>query len=657
MKLHIKKKHIPYFILLFFGLLLLFMGIANHYFFRTVTYDYGNYTFAFWDYSHFRISPMPTYPGNFLQDHFSFTLMYFIPGYWLLNWLTGTYILIIIQYSLIIVAAWFTWKLVLLKTENFWLGVGVLVYYFVLLGRFTTFSCDVNLAVMSACFIPVFLYVFEKKKYIAAFVILILSLLSRENIPLWFIFIFIVLIIQHRKDKKAVLFSVAGIAISLIYFILLFKIFIPSIETDEKQFTLFNYSALGANPGEAFLFAVKNPIETIKLFFINHLDDPAFDGVKAEFYIVYLISGGIVLLLRPQYLIWFIPIVAQKMLNDSYIRWGISTYYSIEVVTLLPLSVFLTLASLKSSKLQNILSILICAATLSMTIYKLNPVNVEIPWTLNPAKEKVYYKGFYRSSFNLKETHKLIKTIPPTAKVSASDHLLSHLAQRKSIYLFPEVKDAEYIIFSVYDNYFMLSHMENENRRNEYLYNPEWEIIAKKFPVFLLKKKGTEPVEKNEVIGLEFRRDTIFCDYENVDSVNNLVYFNDGTAAVHIERIVTDESKSGKTSLMLDTQNQYGTSVKFEDAEKLEYIFATVWYQSVADHANIVASCGSHFYYLNGKPDAETSEDGWKKLELGFWVPQHLDLVDLSLYLWNSGPEPVYFDNFQIVKMYQEESQ
>jgi len=176
MKLHIKKKHIPYFILLFFGLLLLFMGIANHYFFRTVTYDYGNYTFAFWDYSHFRISPMPTYPGNFLQDHFSFTLMYFIPGYWLLNWLTGTYILIIIQYSLIIVAAWFTWKLVLLKTENFWLGVGVLVYYFVLLGRFTTFSCDVNLAVMSACFIPVFLYVFEKKKYIAAFVILILSL-------------------------------------------------------------------------------------------------------------------------------------------------------------------------------------------------------------------------------------------------------------------------------------------------------------------------------------------------------------------------------------------------------------------------------------------------------------------------------------------------
>lgn len=652
MKLKFHKKHLPIYILTVFGFLLFFMGIMNHYFFRTVTYDYGNYTFAFWDYSHFRISSMPTYPGNFLQDHFSFTLMYFIPVYWLLNWLTGTYTLIIIQYSLIMVAAWFTWKLVLLKTENFWLGVGVLVYYFVLLGRFTTFSCDVNLAVLSACFIPVFLYVFEKKKYVAAFVILILSLLSRENIPLWFIFIFIVLIIQHRKDKKAVLFSVAGIIISLLYFILLFKVFIPSIETDEKQFTLFNYSALGATPGEAFLFALKNPVETIKLFFINHLNDPAFDRVKAEFYIVYLISGGIVLLLRPQYFIWFIPIVAQKMLNDSYIRWGISTYYSIEVVTLLPLSVFLTLSSLKSKKLQNILTIIICVATLSMTIHKLDAVNVEIPWTLNPPKEKVYYRGFYQSAFNLKETHKLIKTIPPKAKVSASDHLLSHLAQRQSIYLFPDVKDAEYIIFSVYDNYFMLSHMENEKRRNEYLFSPDWEIVAKEFPVFLLKKKGTDVTENRHVVDLNFQKDTIFCGYEEVDSLNNVVFFNDSTPAVHIKKIDTNISKSGNASLMLDADNQYGTTVKFEDAEKLEYIYATVWYQSVADHANIVASCGSRFYYLNGKPEPETLES-WKKLALGFWVPQHLDLDKLTIYLWNSGPEPVYFDELEIVKSFK----
>ena len=151
------------------------MGIMNHYYFRSHVDDYGNYNFAFWDYSHFRISPLPNHSGNFLQDHFSFLLMYFIPVYWLLNWLTGTYTLIIIQNGLILLAAWYTYKLIKLKTENLWLGAGVLVYYFVLLGRYSTFACDVNLAVMSACLIPVFLYYFERKKYLLSLIITVLS--------------------------------------------------------------------------------------------------------------------------------------------------------------------------------------------------------------------------------------------------------------------------------------------------------------------------------------------------------------------------------------------------------------------------------------------------------------------------------------------------
>jgi hypothetical protein len=188
-----------------------------------------------------------------------------------------------------------------------------------------TFSSDVNLAVLSACFIPVFLYYFEQRKYQISFFIFILALLSRENIPLWFIFIFIVLIIQHRKDKKAVWFSLAGILISVIYFAALFKIFIPAIETEEKQFTLFNYSALGSDPGEALRFIFRNPVETIKLFFVNHLDDPALNNVKTEFYIVYLVSGGIILLFRPKYFICFFLTRNGKLLGENSLCLSISS--------------------------------------------------------------------------------------------------------------------------------------------------------------------------------------------------------------------------------------------------------------------------------------------------------------------------------------------
>jgi uncharacterized membrane protein len=108
--IHIDKKKIPLLILLLFGLLLFTMGVANHYFFRTVTYDYGVYNFAFWDYSHFHISQNPTFQGTFLQDHFSFTLMYFVPVYWLFNWLTGSYTLILILNAMVLVAGWFTYS-------------------------------------------------------------------------------------------------------------------------------------------------------------------------------------------------------------------------------------------------------------------------------------------------------------------------------------------------------------------------------------------------------------------------------------------------------------------------------------------------------------------------------------------------------------------
>lgn len=636
----------------FFGLLLFFMGVANHYYFRTVTYDYGNYNFAFWDYSHFRISPMPTYPGNFLQDHFSFTLMYFIPIFWLFNWLTGTYTLILIQYSLIMVAAWFTYKLIMLKTENIWLGAGVLLYYFVLLGRYTTFSCDVNLAVISACFIPVFLYTFEKKKYLISTVIFILALLSRENIPIWFIFIFIVLIIEHRKDKKAVLLSVAGIVISVFYFVLLFKIIIPSIETEDKQFTLFNYAALGASPGEALKYVIRHPIETIKLFFLNHLDDPTFDRVKAEFYIVYLVSGGILLLLRPQYFIWFIPIVAQKVLNDSYIRWGISTYYSIEVVTLLPLSVFLTLASLKSKMVQNGLAIITCVSTLAMTIYKLDRVNVVIPWTLNPSKEKIYYKGFFQSQMDIKKVNKIIKQIPKNARVSASDHLFSHLAQRQSIYLFPTVKDAEYIIFSVFDDYFMVSHEENEKSRNQYLSDPNWEIVAQEYPVFLLHSKKSQtstPSSNNSKPAIS--TDTLFCDYETIDFVSYEALFNNNTKAESTVLLTEERAFSGKHSVMLKQENPYSSSYTFDDIDKISYLQISAWSFGTDKKSHIVATSGNEFYMVSNEAVADSM--GWQKLSLSFWLPQNLNTETFKIYLWNSGQEPVYFDDLQIIKRYK----
>ncbi len=652
MKFPFRQKHIsiPFLILIFFGVLMFFMGLLNHYLFKTVTYDYGNYNFAFWDYSHFKISQIPTFRGTFLQDHFSFTLMYFVPVYWLLNWLTQSYTLIIIQQSLILVAAWYTYKLIKLKSDNLWLGAGVIVYYFMLLGRFTTFSADINLAIISSCFIPIFIYYFKVKKYLISLIILILSLFSRENIPIWFIFIFIVLIIDHRKDKKAVVFSVIGIIISIVYFVLLFKVFIPSIETPGVKYALFNYAALGATPGEAILYIIQNPIESFKLFFINHLNNPKYDGIKAEFYWVYLISGGFVLFRRPQYLIWFIPIVAQKVLNDSPTRWSIATYYSIEVVTLLPLSVFLALSSIKSKNITKWLVIFISIASLAMTIHKLDRVNNKAPWLLNTSKAKVYGKSFYKIPFNIKKVNSLLKLIPPDAKVSASNMLLPHLAQREKIYFFPKVKDAEYIVFSVHDNHYMFSHMYNERERDKYFSDPKWEIVAREFPVFLFKLKSLSTPNSQSINEQWTRTDTLVCNYEKLDLTENNSFLSKREKAETKKFRTNEKSLSGKFSIKITPENKYGTKIYLRNINPGDYIQLSVWYNSDKNSKGyIVADCGKYFRFYSNESEI-TNSKGWKKLVLSFWLPQGSSFNGCSFFLGIHGTKPLYFDDLQVIK-------
>jgi uncharacterized membrane protein len=645
MKFKFNNKPIPFYILAIFGALLFFMGIANHYYFRSVTYDYGAYNFGFWDYANLRISPSPLYPGTFLQDHYSFTLMYFVPVFWLFNWLTGTYTLILIQYTMILVAAWYSYKLVMLKSKNLWLGIGMMFYYFVLLGRYTTFSSDCNIAVISACFVPVFLFYFELKKYIHALVILILSLFSRENIPIWFVFIFLTLIIEHRKDKKAILFSVVGILVSILYFVLLFKVLIPSIETPEKQFALFNYGALGKNPGEAFNFIVHHPVESVKMLFVNHLNDPAADGIKSEFYWVYLLSGGVVLFLRPKYLIWFIPLIAQKMLNDNYIRWGISNYYSIEVVTMLPLSVFLAISEIKWKYLRYGLAIATCLTTVIVTLHKLEPRNVKVIWTTNPARERIYDKDFFNPPFNIKKVNQLLSEIPDDARVSSCDRILPHLAQRQSIYLFPEVKDAEYIVFSMYIDNWLLSRETNDQKRNEYLMSSEWEIVAKEFPVVLLRKYRY-PNDFLKKLTL-LKKNTIKFDFEKSDSDNTQSILSSDSIS-NIDGIRDSlNAYEGKYSIKISNDQPEEFSYILRDISNYSFVEVSVWRKSPDGHGQIVASLGDKFVEARSTA-IEKRPDGWEKLLINFLVPEGVNAGEFKVNLSNKSPSPVNFDNVMI---------
>ncbi len=464
------------------------MYFCNHYFFRTYTFDYGGYNFAFFDFAHLRNSISPVYQEQmkFIQDHVSFTLIIFVPLYWLLSWLTGTYTLLFIQTLIILFGAWGVYKLVELKSNSKILPVLAGLYYFLILGRWTTFISDCNFAIMASSIVPVFMYYFEKRKWIPAALSFLFILTTREDMALWTLFIGLFFLVEYRKEKMARWASLLVVFVSLAYFIVVFKVFIPAIETPERVFRLFNYSVLGEGPSEALIFMIKHPLKTLSLLFTNWSGDPLYNGVKAEFYLVYLLSGGLLLFLRPKYLLLFIPILAKKMLNDDPIRWSVELYYSIEFVSILPVAVYLIIASLRNKKLQTNLGLLVCTVTLFMTMIKFNYTKRAIPWWSDP-KYSFHKTEMYSSGFNTSRVHDLINEIPETAIVSASNKILPHLAFREKIYFFPKVEDAEYLVVFTENNIFPLNQEEFNQEMEKYLNSTDWEIIAEEEPLLILR--------------------------------------------------------------------------------------------------------------------------------------------------------------------------
>ncbi len=486
-----RNSKVPHISLFLFGCIYFTIVICNHYFFRTYCFDYGVYNFAFYDFAHFHISNCPLYfrdNMNFLQDHVSFTLMLFIPFYWIFGWITGTYTLLLIQTLIILTGGWYVYKLVAFKTSQRLLSILALIQYLFIYGRWTMFGADCNFAIIASSMIPVLLYHFEKKAYSFMFLMLLFVLITREDMALWTFFIGLFLFIQNYKDTEHRKVSLAVMALSVIYFITVFKVIIPSLETDSIKYSLFNYSSLGHDPREAFLYILSHPLKTIKLLFINTTGNPFYDHLKLEFYYIYLLCGGFLLFYRPAYLLLFIPILAKKMLNDEPLRWSSDTYYSVEFISMLPYAVFLILSEIKKKYLKVALIVVVCAGTVFITIYKLSKNKDSSVFWLE-SKHAFYKSKFYRADFDIREAYQQINLIPSEAIVSATGTIVPHLAWRPKIYNFPKVLDADYIVVFTDRDTYPIDQIQFDAELKPYLNNNKWKIIADDFPLLILKKR------------------------------------------------------------------------------------------------------------------------------------------------------------------------
>ena len=296
------------------------------------------------------------------------------------------------------------------------------------------------------------------------------------------------LILHYYKEKAKIKALVIFCLVSFSYFVIVAKLVIPMIGGDGHGFLHFDFSALGENMGEGIKTIIKHPQYVFSLLFENHLNNPIANGIKSELHFVVLLSGGLILLYRPQFLIMLLPIFAQKLFNDQFTKWGLNYQYSIEFAPIITIALFDFIHAVTNKKKQLILIIIFILSTGTITLIKLE--NRVSKWYV-PYNFQFYKYEHYKRTFNIKEIYDALKLIPPGAPVSAQNTLVPHLAFRDEIYLFPDVGDAEYIVLIPVDIYYRLSKEEYKLKIAEYKTSIQWEVFYETDNIIIFKKTGS----------------------------------------------------------------------------------------------------------------------------------------------------------------------
>ena len=461
------------------GVLYCLISLVNHYLFKTYALDLGLYTHAIYDYAHFRIDDCSMFlrkPQSILSAHFDLYLLLLSP----LVYLFGTYTLLIVQIAGILCGGWGIYKLISLYSDDDMIPILATVVFLCTFCIFHALSFDYHSNVISSMMVPWMLYYLKKGQYKLSALFAILIVMGKENMSLWLFFIALGLMWDYRKDKKALWYLTGCAFFAAAYFVVVNMLILPRLGARG----IMRYEYLGNNYLEIAKTLITKPRETLRILFNNTSSFPHYDGIKAEFYICALLSGMVLTLLKPNYLLMLIPLIAQKMLSTDKLFWGISVQYAIEFVPVLVISSFLVIIKLKKTIWQRLLAGALLISTVLTTFY-----TIGIPKGFVMVDQICIYQGrhYEQKQFDVRYARELIQQIPDDASVCAATMFVPHLCLRPEIYDFQSIArhvDAEYVL--VTDFYFAYKSLEELTAQG-------YEVLKTDGNLYLLHKKNHTP--------------------------------------------------------------------------------------------------------------------------------------------------------------------
>lgn len=478
---HLRKESFLWTALLLAAVIYGLISLVNHYCFRTYTLDLGAYTNALYDYAHFSWNDSTTFketPENLLADHFDLYLPLFSP----LVYLFGSYTLLIVQLVAVLFGALGVYRYMEFRFPDSNLKRYALLYFLLFFGIFAAFSFDYHSNVVATMIVPWLFLAFERKQFWRIILLSILFLVAKENMALWLVFLGLGWGYLYRKDRRMRYLALGIAGFSVMYFVLITGVVMPALSVAGK-YPHFHYSVLGQNGGQAIKHLIAHPLDSLRVLFVNHTSFPQNDFVKAEFWIVLMVSG-VFCLRKPVYLLMLVPVIAQKLFHDNVAMWGINQHYAIELAPVLAIGTFESIVTIRSFRWKRIASV---AAVMLSLFCAVRVMDNTIAYA-EKARIRVYKEAHYNREFSITEAYTVLNSIPDDVPVSAQSAFVPHLSLRPSVYQFPIVRDAEYILLSPVENPYPLQPEDFIQKKDSLLNSSDWRIVINRKSFLLLKK-------------------------------------------------------------------------------------------------------------------------------------------------------------------------
>lgn len=400
----------------------------------------GLYTNALWDYAHFKWhygECLNHYRENILHDHFDLYLILFSP----LGYIFKSYTLLVVQWAAIILGGIGTWKVAKLVLNDRWAAFWSMALFYSFFGIYSALAFDYHSNVVAAMVLPWFFYSILKKNMLLTWGLFIFIIIGKENMSLWMLFVCLGAAVHWYRTKRTRVHLLVMSLFSAIYFVTILQVVMPAL-THGGSYTHFNYDILGGSMSEAIVNLIKRPFHYAQYLWISQRPGGGVSPIKVEFWTFFALSGGVLLVLRPAFVLMLIPLIFQKFFNQRDTIWGINDQYAIEFAPILAIGIIFISTLLVNTLWRKWLLAIVALACMTMT---LRAMDNSIKGPKSP-KGRFYDKHHFSPKHDVDRIKEVLSWIPDDGAVVGSSRLIAQLAYRDRAYRLPQTEEANYFV-------------------------------------------------------------------------------------------------------------------------------------------------------------------------------------------------------------------